>query len=149
MVVIPGRVLSGPRLKYGGSASIIPKGGAWNMSGRKFLKSAVMPSWTLLRIGVADEIPDDLLASKLKALTDVFTKCGLKNGIAKEFPGPSKDLTRVTNGERTVDKALERIFEEYQEKGISFLLVILPSADSSLFSRVKFWGDVRYGIDFL
>lgn len=37
-------------------------------------------------------------------------------------------------------------FRAYEKLGVPFLLVILPDKDPALYSRVKYLGDVRYGI---
>ena len=150
MAVPPGRLLSCPRLKYGGT-TVIPKGGTWNMSGKKFSKPALMPPWTLLRIGAATSIDHSSLASQVKTLTDVFGKYGLKMVKAKEFPGPSLDLPQSAadgsiTAKRMMDEALETLFKDYEEKGIRMFVVILPSDNSWLYARVKYWGDVKYGI---
>ena len=150
MVVVPGRVLGSPRLKYGGNIAITPNDGAWNMNRKTFVKSALMPPWTLLRIGAAAKMDLPLLASQLKVLTDIFDKQGLKSVKAEDHPGPVMDLPQEANGElgihrSVVDESLRKIFESYKHKGIGMFLVVLPSEDSWLFNRVKYWGEVGFG----
>lgn len=154
MVVVPARVLgsarNSPRLRYGGNTAIAPKDGAWNMNGKTLVKSALMPPWTLLRIGAAAKTDLSLLASQLEALTNVFKKQGLKSVTAQEYPGPFVDLPPVADGELSiyravVDESLRKAFESYKQKGIGMFLVVLPSEDPWLFNRVKYWGDVGYG----
>ena len=149
MVVIPGRILNSPQLKCG-NGTIPTVKGVWNMNGKKFLESALMPSWTLLRIGSASHINPQTLKVQLTAMTGVFAKHGLEFVAAKHLAEPNVDLPqgvdRVPNERRPmVDESLAKIFKDYKEKGIGMFEVILPFTDSWLYSRVKYWGDVRYG----
>ena len=91
------------------------------------------------------------LASQLKALTDVFVKHGLKGVTAEDYPGPTVDLPRMVDNKLSIDKSvvdesLEKVFKEYKQKGIGMFVVILPSEDSWLYARVKYWGEVGYGM---
>lgn len=150
MVVVDGHVLSSPRLKYGGGAIVPIRNGGWNMSGRTFVQPASMPSWTLLRIGLAANTSIPAILSQSKALTNIFNKLGLKTAIPKDL-GPTLKLPRAANGDpginkSVVDGSLEEIFKDHKQEGIGMLLVVLPSEDPWLFNRIKFWGDVVFGI---
>ena len=150
MVVVQGRVLDPPRLKYAGSTGA-PRGGSWNLSGKKFTNSSRMSSWNWLRIGSAAAIDSKKLTPSSKAMISVFTKQVLKGMVAKDCAGPIVNLPAAANRvpielRSTVDKALENVFKDQKEKGISMLIVVLTSDDSWLYNRVKFWGDVRCGI---
>ena len=148
MVVVDGRILSGPQLRYKNNTTVSPRNASWNLSGRVFFKSASTPSWTLLRIGAAAKTD---LSIQLTVLTDVFKKHGLKISMTNDYPGPTVDIPRATNDDLSIhrsaiDRSLEKIFREYKQKGIAMFLVILPSEDPWLFDRIKFWGEVRFGI---
>ena len=150
MVVVDGHVLSSPRLKYGGSAVVPTRNGSWNMSGKTFVKPASMPSWTLLRIGLAANPALSAIMSQLRALISVFKKLGMKTVMPKDLE-LKLELPRAPNGEpginkSVVDKSLEQFFEKHKQEGIGMFLVVLPSEDAWLFNRIKFWGDVVFGM---
>ena len=150
MVVVDAHVLSSPKLKYGGSTGDTPKNGTWNMNKKTFLKPALMPAWTLLRLGAAAKMTIPVLRSHLKALTDSFNKLGLKTVIPKD-EGPTLELPRAANGDpginkSVVDKSLKETFRQHKQEGIAMFLVILPTEDAWLFNRIKSWGEVVFGI---
>ena len=149
MVAVDGRVLTSPQPKYGSNAIVSAKNGTWNMSGKTFAKPASTPSWTLLRVGATATINISALKSHIKALTNVCNKMGLKTVIPENL-GPTVDLPRVADDDPSidkdaVDKSLQKTFTDYKREGIAMFLVVLPTEDAWLFSRIKFWGDVVTG----
>lgn len=154
MIVVPGRVLSSPKVTYSGKAKAdIRRGGAsWNMRGLTFLRAATIPPWAMLRIGAAARISPESLEKQCKSLTGSFRLCGLKSEEAKFRPssGPLIPDLKRPNDPSEMDKSFvtSEICSTYgrcKANGISMLLVILLSNDSWLYDRIKYWGDVKYG----
>ena len=61
MVVVPGRVLGRPGVKYYGKANPSKGGASWNMKDSKFVRAAAVLPWAMLRIGAGAKIPVSLL----------------------------------------------------------------------------------------
>ena len=155
MAVVPGRVLSRPSVKYYGKASPSKGGASWNMKDSKFVKAAAVLPWAMLRIGAAAKIPKSLLAKQYNSLTNSFKLCGLSNVGAKynpeivalipELKGPNDKSEAKLIKPWVVDQLRETL-KQCQKNGVDMLLVILPSTDSWLYDRIKYFGDVVYGI---
>lgn len=153
MLVVPGRVLSGPKVTYSGKAKAVMRGGAsWNMRGLKFQRAADVLPWAMLRIGAAAKLSAPLLEENYNALITSFSLCGLKNEAASVRPGSGPLIPELKGpndkemNKSLVDSELNSTFAKCKSKGISMLLVILPSEDSWLYDRIKYWGDVKHGI---
>ena len=155
MAVVPGRVLSRPGVKYYGKANPSKGGASWNMKDSKFVKAAAVLPWAMLRIGAAAKIPKSLLDKQYSSLTTSFKLCGLKSEGAKynpatgplipELKGPN-DKSEAKLDKRWVITQLRETLDKCQKNGLDMLLVLLPSADSWLYDRIKYFGDVVYGI---
>lgn len=151
MIVVPGRVLSSPKVTYAGKAKANMRGGAsWNMKDQKFMRAATILPWAMLRIGAAAKVPGEVLDKQYTSLVKSFRFCGLKDEEAKVRPatGPSIPELRLPNDPLGVNRSfvntqLSSTFGKCEANGISMLLVILPSEDSWLYDRIKYWGDVR------
>ena len=155
MAVVPGRVLSRPAVKYYGNANASKGGASWNMKDLKFVKAAAVLPWAMLRIGAAAKIPENLLDEQYSSLTTSFKLCGLSSEGARVIPrkGPMipdlkapEDNSEVKLNKRWVNFQLRGMFDNCQKNGVGMLLVILPSADSWLYDRIKYFGDAVYGI---
>ena len=153
MAVVPGRVLSRPGVRYYGKANPSKGGPSWNMKDLKFVKAAAVLPWAMLRIGAAAKIPASLLEKQYSSLTTSFKLCGLSSEKAKFIPGPMipelkgpKDNLEVKLNKPWVNAQLRGTLDKCQKNGVDMLLVILPSADSWLYDRIKYFGDVVYGI---
>ena len=159
MIVVPGRVLSSPGVTYSGKAkaqSLQSKGGAsWNMKDFKFVRAAAIPPWAMLRIGAATKIPTDRLEKQYNALTTSFKLCGLQNEEAKIRPASGPLITELKRpddkpgmkmNKSFVNAELRSTLSKCKLNGVSMLVVILPSGDSWLYDRIKYFGDVVYGM---
>jgi hypothetical protein len=72
-------------------------------------------------------------------------------GIQLGAQGPTQNvlLEALTKGNRATNNGtLEAIFNKAKQnmKGKKVILIILPSADRWLYARIKYYGDVKYGI---
>lgn len=154
MIAVPGRVLSSPKVTYHGKAKANMKGGAsWNMIDRKFITAATILPWAMLRIGAAAKISESALLKPYDNLIASFKLCGLGSEGAKIRPGSGPLIPELKGpGDQSginkvfVNTELRSKFQLCEPKGISMLLVILPSNDSWLYDRIKYFGDVVYGI---
>ena len=154
MIVVPGRVLSSPKVTYSGKFKANPRGGAsWNLRNLKFVRAASILPWAMLRIGAAAKVSEELLEKQYRSLTRAFSSCGLKSEEASIRPSSGPLLPELKHPEDTsginkvlVNSELRSIFGKCQPNGIKMLLVILPSEDPWLYDRIKYWGDVKYGI---
>ena len=155
MAVVPGRVLSRPGVRYHGKANPSTGGASWNMKDVKFVKAAAVLPWAMLRIGAAAKIPQSLLEKQYNSLTTSFKLCGLRcecaifnpttGPLIPELKGPEDDLGVKLN-KPWVNAQLRETLDACQKRRVGMLLVILPSADSWLYDRIKYFGDVVYGI---
>lgn len=155
MIVVPGRVLTRPSVRYSskGKAKSITDA-SWNMRDVKFVEAAAVLPWAMLLIGAAAKASTDLLGAKYSSLIASFKSCGLRNEGAKFAPKsgplipelrPTDDNSGTKLNKPFVDHQLRVTFSKCEQFGIRMLLVILPSEDSWLYDRIKYFGDVTYG----
>lgn len=158
MIAVKGRVLSSPTVMYSGKAKArVTKGtSSWNMIGMNFVRAADTLPWAMLRIGAAAKISAELLDRQYNALTTSFKLCGLKKEEATIRPssGPLMPELKRPNEEVYMNKPLvntqlNETFSKCKPNRISMLLVILPSDDPWLYDRIKYFGDVKYGMSTL
>ena len=145
MIVVPGRVLNSPKVTYSGQGKAVMRGAGWNMKDKRFFKAATLGPWVMLRIGDAANIPVQELEGQYSSLITAFKKYGLKNEEANVRP-PAGPLITELRDKSVVNSQLRSIFEKCKERQISLLMIILPSEDSWLYDRIKYWGDFRYGM---
>ena len=141
MIVVPGRIVPAPRVTYSENKSEQPRFGAWNMIGKKYSEPGQMPLWTFLRIGGAD-----IGVNEKNAFITALTQYGLPGASTRLRSGPP--AIRYEPFSRDIDGRLKAVFDEcvHPQKNIELVVVILPSKDAFLYSRVKFWGDVKCGM---
>lgn len=156
MIVVPGRVLTRPSVKYSSKDKAKSIASAsWNMKDVRFVEAATVLPWAMLLIGPAAKVSTNIIEEKYSSLIASFKSCGLMNEEAKFAPksGPSIPELKPTDdssgtklNKRFVNEQLRAMFSKCKHNGIRMLLVILPSEDSWLYDRIKYFGDVVYGI---
>lgn len=158
MVTVPGRILDCPKLQYLGY-ELQPKFGSWNAAERKFSEPGSFKKWSCMIINYNMHGGNALLPAKaniqglsvlgrdelLQSFDDHLKAYGLRMGerlppVEMNIPSPS------LNTRTSIDKYLEANFKSAASFGIEIVLVILREADKWLYSRIKYWGDVKYGV---
>lgn len=155
MITVHGRILSAPTLMY---ASEMPRPpfadtqASWNLAGKAFRTGAQISNWGVMILGEPNKRTLNPRGNKdpeetFNILLTQFRKHGVR--ISPTGPqnvpippcGPNTERFRPD-----LDRALDDAFTGFQAKGIRMLLVLLPRKDNYLYSRIKYYGDVKYGI---
>lgn len=155
MVTVPGFVLNAPRISLSaGIGSLTPvdvRRGRWNMAGKRFSVAADVKSWSYLILENQNSPHNDPIKKIDKNILEEFRttvqSCGI-SGIKDAEPvnGQFKVTLGPRESEKANDEILRKVFEEIAEKSTKMLLVFLPSNDAYIYSRIKRWGDLEYGI---
>ena len=160
MLTVPGRILDPPTVAYRGTQTARVNRGSWNLRNVQFRQPGRFDSWLVLMIGVrqrqgsvnpplVDPPYGDMLSPD--QLVKAFGASMAGYGIQLGAQAPTQKLTLETlsKDKRTMNNSiLEGLFTKAKQnmKGKKVILVILPSADRWLYARIKYYGDVKYGI---
>ncbi|KAF2008657.1 Piwi-domain-containing protein [Aaosphaeria arxii CBS 175.79] len=139
LITVLGRVLNQPKILYKKNASAIPRAGSWNMMDIQFSATAQLEAWGTLLISMPGY--SDVGIDSLKRPLTEFHIALNKVGIAAPPPSTPKQL--VMN--HADDPSLEQMIAMASQK-LRVLLIILPDANAQLYNRIKFYGDVKYGV---
>ncbi|SMR50157.1 unnamed protein product [Zymoseptoria tritici ST99CH_3D1] len=157
MITVPGRILAAPQIKYG-NKSLNPRSGSWNSANQRFVKPGKFDGWQVVILNVRGNRgnalvpeptqyqPDISRPAKLiddfaKFLKDYGIQMGTRHSTQEHLLEPLTMQNREQN-----DKQLKQIFANADAKRAAMMLVILPANDKWLYARLKFHGDITYGI---
>ncbi|MCJ1386039.1 hypothetical protein MMC17_009164 [Xylographa soralifera] len=146
MITVPGRILLGPEVKYRGTKSAKTSFGSWNMNQIQFTKGSNIGPWSIMKInmeGFRTPLDDAGFFSQTKIN---FRKALADNGVIAPPPTEIPDLAlpRGSNYDAIIDDRLSKIPKMLPN--VKFLLIVLPKADTGLYNRIKYCGDVSYGL---
>lgn len=143
MITVEGRVLNAPRLKYSNNA-IIPAEGSWNLMQKKFGAGAIIRDWSYLILYYKGSTQ---ILSNAPPAVDAFTRMMTTCGLQVQGPMPKAGYSLMVGENFEVeDAALRDLFDRISKGATKMLLVILPDTTASRYSRIKLWGDVKFGI---
>lgn len=155
MVTVPGYTLNAPKVSLGGgtgqSSLVDVRKGSWNMAGKRFSVPANVKQWSFLKLENQDAPHTDPVKKIGKDTLEEFRTtvqaCGI-SGIKNVEPvnGGFKAILSPRESEKTNDEILRKIFKVIAENNTKTLLVFLPSNDAYIYSRVKRWGDLEFGV---
>ncbi|KAI5205762.1 Piwi-domain-containing protein [Aureobasidium subglaciale] len=158
LITVPGRILPTPKVYYG-NKELQAREGSWNLVGQKFAKPGTHGKWACVVLNYDDhrgaallprrsqmqgmEVLDDngLLAALERHLTAYGVRMGPRLQTQHNtIPRPNEQSRHV------IDAKLDEIFFKASSHGIELLFVILKEADKWLYSRIKYYGDVKHGV---
>ncbi|KAL8838989.1 MAG: hypothetical protein Q9170_001919 [Blastenia crenularia] len=115
---------------------------SWNiMGGRHFSDARQLRNWTLIRF-VNNRIDD----------RDITNFRGIlrESGMNSDEPTPPNGVTELLRIGKAYDEfndqKVRAIMEKAVQNRIKFLLIILPDKNAFIYSRVKYWAEVKNGI---
>ena len=135
LITVPGRILPAPEVKYR-NKKVFASSGTWNMAGSHFIRPKAFPPWSYALItdgSGPDWANSDALHEQMLKFYESLKKTGVM------APPPTKGQKFDLNGSL---EGVERVFQ----CTFKLMLIILPKADTQLYNRIKFLGDVRYGV---
>lgn len=161
-MTVPGRILPPPVLQFG-RAPVTPRDGSWNLANKKFSQPGFVRSWACWVINHAGSNSqalapqgngllgrDALLAELHKVLS---RNCGIKiqalkgtTDISIANPETIKDRAEASQRRKDINKILKAEFAKAKDTGVTLLFVVLKEFDRWVYSRIKYYGDVVYGI---
>ena len=146
LVTVPGRVLTGPEVKYRGSKSAFTRFGSWNMQSIQFTTGATLPSWTYLLISSSRSRNPWRNEQDLTSTMNAFQAKLREVGINTNNYTPGLHITLTGNVDADVDGAIGRFFSHTSRPPPNLLLVILPDDDAAVYGRIKFVCDIKRGL---
>lgn len=159
MLTVPGRILESPRVMYRGTQNACVDRASWNLQNVQFRNPGRFDAWQVIMLDVRrlngsimtplTETPDgDMLAPK--QLIRLFAQSMARYGIQLGQQGQTRQVALAPltkENRRTNDNTIADFFAKSKEKGKKkVFLIILPSQERWLYARIKYYGDVKYGI---
>lgn len=142
MITVNARILPSVRLHYQAEA-VDPVRASWDIIGKKFSKAARLQKWTFIKFA-KNEIKSSDIQRKLQ---DIAENAGVsssgpqpKNGLEKPLKFPIGPSTHQGN-----EEIIKQTMVQASQLGLQMLFVILPNNNAFIYSRVKFYADIRYG----
>ncbi len=144
MLTCPARVLNPPKVQYN-KKDLGTQFGSWNLKGVRFQSGATVGRWGILVLntqsarGYRHDV--DELARQFEDQMK-FYGVGLDRYNAKL----KYHLTVEPTDRGNLNKSFNNYFENFKKDGLKLVLILLPSEDRYTYSRIKFFGDVKFGI---
>ncbi|KAK5114408.1 hypothetical protein LTR85_010230 [Meristemomyces frigidus] len=153
MLTVPGRILEKPRISYAANKLLNTSNGSWNLANVKFHTGGRFGNWQVLVINrrgknALYEDPRGEMASGeplFGRLQAELVKYGLKMGQRVRTNTIAVDALTMEN-RASNNRILEKAFQDANELGVRLMFVIIPDYDRWLYARIKYYGDIDYGI---
>jgi len=147
LITVPGRVLTGPDVKYRNGEIARTRLGSWNMQSIQFSTSATLPSWTYLLLS-PEGWPDAWNSEpELRTTLNAFQSKLKELGINANNYAPGLRVTlSAANADTEIDAAIQKFVSHPTKPAPKLILVIMPYVDGSIYNRVKFICDVKKGL---
>ena len=145
MITVRGRILPPVPIQYRsgkGPKTFTTLNGSWNMAGgTSFSDGRYLRNWTVVKFG-----RNDIGAPDIAKFREYARNCGAGSDEPAHSDGILVELRTGKFNQESDDRAIEGILQTAAEKGMKVLLVFLPSVDAFIYSRVKFWAEVKFGM---
>ncbi|KAJ7521394.1 hypothetical protein O6H91_19G051600 [Diphasiastrum complanatum] len=131
MMVVQGRILEAPLLKFG-TGEEVPRNGRWNLNNKTVARGAQIANWVVVSF---TKMRDQELSNIASQLMECCNRKGVRmnqpSGVLGENP---------RNQGRSASDRVNAMFQELQgkvNKPPEFILCILPEKDSDLYAPFK------------
>lgn len=109
--------------------------------GTSFSDGRYLRNWTVVKFG-----RNDIGAPDIAKFREYARNCGVGSDEPAHSDGILVELRTGKYNQESDDRAIEGILQTAAEKGMKVLLVFLPSVDAFIYSRVKYWAEVKFGM---
>lgn len=150
MLTVDGRILAAPTVRYRNGTAPTARG-SWNMISKTFVVPAAIRNWTFLRLRFSS---GDRFQGIIPDLVKTFKGALGAVGLQADNPSLPTGFTAILDdkipdrfvSDNATRKSIDAKLAEIQKKGVTMLLVILPSERPFIYASVKYAADTRYGI---
>ena len=140
MLSVHARRLNAPQVCYGNKSALIPELADWNMTNKYFFRCVPNTNWSRLDLS-GKAIPEKAWSS----FEDALKLCGMDQTTAHPN-GPFRSILLGNGDDAENDRSIERTMREIATLGVQILLVVLPFKSTTIYARVKFWADLKFGM---
>lgn len=146
LIKVPGRVLPEPKVFYkqANKAAPVPaqvRGGGWNMAEVQFNTGGALMDWSYLVITHPGARSRFSIMEEATPTVQAFYAALGRRGITAKPPMRGKTLALSGPDDPQLGDLMRNA-----EGRLDLLLVILPSANTPVYSRLKSLGDLKHGI---
>ena len=154
IITVPGRILGSPSVSYGNRNMQVQRG-SWNLAGVKFATPGRHGKWQVLVINRqgnrghalieeprGEMLPPEQIFQKLAA---ELRKYNVTMGERASTQSILLDTLTVDN-RNSNNRKIREAFQRADDQGVGLLFIILPEMDKWLYARIKYYGDIEFGI---
>lgn len=153
MLTVPGRILVPPAVQYMNKQARV-NNGSWNMIGQKFARPGNLTRWATLVLRIPEsrgnQFGPGFDKSVITTLHDTLSKTyGMTIGSLEDAQKMMRELelpAPVPTNRAQINRILEAKFQGAQENQIQLILIVIKDFDRWLYSRIKYYGDVVFGV---
>jgi len=154
LLTVPGRILSTPQINYS-SKKENPRNGSWNCINQKFVKPGNIGIWQVLvinRHGNRGNALNSNPQGEMHPPEALFNELGRflgAYGLNIDSRSATQNITLdgLARDNRTSNnRKIEQAFRTADLQRVRFLFVVLCEADKWLYARIKYYGDIKFGI---
>ncbi|KAL8720464.1 MAG: hypothetical protein Q9225_002689 [Loekoesia sp. 1 TL-2023] len=144
MITVRARILPSVPLQYksGNRPKTFPTSyGSWDIRERFFSEGKQLRNWTYIKF-----VNNGINRQDVEGFRGILRKSGMNSDEPTPPNGVLEALLGGRGNEDADDKKIESTMATAATKGLKVLLIILPDKSAFIYSRVKFWAEVKYGI---
>lgn len=155
MLTVHGRILNAPALQY--SAGVItPAMGSWNLKQTRFHTPGSFKKWGILVLDLPNRptlqthdrfgeplLPENQLVTKLARSLREY---GLVLDANPRVRHVTIQNSFSDDNRNQINEELDKNFSQAEQAQFNLLFIILPGDDKYTYAMIKFYGDVKYGI---
>ncbi|KAK3055417.1 hypothetical protein LTS18_011795, partial [Coniosporium uncinatum] len=150
MIRVEARILPPPTVQYLNAPVVVKQQGQWNMIGKKFFRGAGFNKWACLAISTGNAPTTNL--ADVKTLMQKFQQAansyGMRIGALNEQGAFNLTISEGDMRDDTkVHQKLDAMFDRIAKVNVQHLMIILPDKTKKFRAFVKFYCDVKYGIN--
>ena len=142
LIAVPARVLPAPEIVYAQNMPAELTEASWNMKNLRVNKAGQLKSWIPIFLRTPTEsqsVQQNQVPKKISLLTQSLRILGM----TVDAPGPYQ--LRMVHEDDRLDESVDQIFREFSQ-GFKFILFILPVWLDTVYKRIKYFADVKYGV---
>ncbi|RKF71355.1 Protein argonaute 5 [Golovinomyces cichoracearum] len=148
LISVAARVLMPPAVRYGGTGSLVPRNGSWNMINVKFHTGVKLGPWTCVMFPTQGRSEIDV-ANMRSHVTALQTQLAAAGVSAPELLAPSPATCEINPMDRDGnDRRIRALFEQIRTRQPQpkLVLCILGRNDPGVYNSIKTAADTSAGI---